>query len=244
MLETQLYAPVKAFLQKLGYKVAGEVHSCDVVARKDKSVLIVELKKEFNLDLVLQGVQRQSLSKTVYLAIETPRKKGHRRRWRRFLKLCRMLGLGLMTVRFRRKLADVEVVLDPAPYVSRINAKKRSGLLKEFESRATDCNVGGSTRRKIVTAYREQVLRIACALQSNGPCKVKALLEASGSNKTASILQKNYYEWFERLGRGTYGLTPAGLKGIETYAEAVAQLRKSAVQAPLVVQSESPAAGE
>jgi hypothetical protein len=238
MLETQLYAPVKTFLQKLGYKVAGEVHSCDVVARKDKDVLIVELKKEFNLDLVLQGIQRQALSKTVYLAIESPRKKGHRRRWRRFLKLCRMLGLGLMTVRFRRKLADVEVVLDPAPYISRINARKRSGLLKEFESRATDCNVGGCTRRKIVTAYREQVLRIACALQNNGPSKVKALVEASGSRKTASILQKNYYEWFERVGRGIYSLTPAGIKGLETYAAAVAQLRNASLPNPVTAAGE------
>ena len=50
--ETDLYKPVKAFLQTQGYDVKAEVNSCDVVAKKsDGSLVIVELKKGFNIDL-------------------------------------------------------------------------------------------------------------------------------------------------------------------------------------------------
>ena len=54
--EATLYAPVKLFLERLGYEVKGEVRGCDLVARRgDEPPVIVELKLRFNLALVLQG---------------------------------------------------------------------------------------------------------------------------------------------------------------------------------------------
>ncbi len=45
--ETELYAPVKAYLEQLGYEVRGEVRHCDLVAvREEEPPLIVELKKK------------------------------------------------------------------------------------------------------------------------------------------------------------------------------------------------------
>ena len=58
--ETSLYAPVKRFLETLGFDVKGEICGCDLVAlRGDEPPIVVigELKLAFNLELVLQGVK-------------------------------------------------------------------------------------------------------------------------------------------------------------------------------------------
>jgi len=59
--ETSLYAPVKRFLEGLGYTVKGEVGGCDIVGIKgdDPPIVVVgEMKLAFNLELVLQAVDR------------------------------------------------------------------------------------------------------------------------------------------------------------------------------------------
>ena len=56
-METSLYAPVKRFLEGLGFEVKGEVCGCDLVAldRGTPAALVIgELKLTFTLDLVLQ----------------------------------------------------------------------------------------------------------------------------------------------------------------------------------------------
>ena len=50
--ETDLYEPIRAFLEEKGYQVQAEVKDCDIAAVKDGQLLIVELKKAFNLKLV------------------------------------------------------------------------------------------------------------------------------------------------------------------------------------------------
>ena len=70
--ESDLYKPVKAFLEKQGYVAKGEVRGCDVVAVKDGVSLIVELKQRFTLELLLQGVERRALTDLVYLAVPEP----------------------------------------------------------------------------------------------------------------------------------------------------------------------------
>lgn len=232
--ETELYLPLKTFLERQQFKVGGEVHSCDLVATRGDELVIVEMKRVFNLDLIFQGVQRHALSNTVYLAIEEPRGRA-RKRWRAMLKLCRMLGLGLLTVRFERRRksgARVDVALEPKPYKPRVNSKKRQSLLREFASRSGDYNTGGCTRRKIVTAYREEALRLAWQLKSRGASKVKALAESALSRKAQSILYKNYYGWFEGLGRGMYQLTPAGIAALETYKEVLEPILRPTAAAP------------
>ena len=60
-METALYLPVKRFLEKLGFTVKGEVGGCDLVALSGDDppiVVIGELKLSFNLELVLQAVDR------------------------------------------------------------------------------------------------------------------------------------------------------------------------------------------
>src|SRR5438309_11770733 len=100
--EADLYPAVKDFLEKQGYTVKSEIRGCDVVAlRDDAPPVIVELKLAFSLALLLQGIDRLSLTDRVYLAVSRPR--GRRARgvsvYRREIRdLCRRVGLGPMTV--------------------------------------------------------------------------------------------------------------------------------------------------
>jgi len=218
--ETELYAPVKSFLTRRGFTVKAEVGACDVFAvRGDEPPVIVELKRRFTLELLLQGVDRLSLSDAVYLATERP---GRNARGPTLLsgdvrKLCRRLGLGLLSVEPKSGL--VEVVLDPVPYTPRRDKKRVGRLLGEFERRAGDPNVGGSTRTPIVTAYRQDALRCA-RLLLDGPRKLGDLRKAGAPADAARILQRDVYGWFERVERGVYALRDAGRAALDRFARA------------------------
>jgi hypothetical protein len=228
--EAELYAPVKALLEDRGYEVKAEVNGCDVVACKEgEPTVIVELKLTFSIDLLFQGIDRLTITDDVYLAILAPETAAKRKNWRArrgdCIKLCRRLGVGLMTVDPpRRSGAQVEVLLDPAPYAPRKNKRKQTRLMKEFTARSGDPNQGGITRTKIVTAYRQDAIRCAMVLADGREMKTGEIRAATGAPKTASILQKNYYGWFERTTRGVYRLTPSGHEGLQHYAEVLPPL--------------------
>lgn len=216
MQETDLYPAVKTFFEAEGYEVKAEVIGCDVVAQKnDAPTVIIELKTSFSLDLVLQGIERQKLSDDVYLAIpkaNTPiKRKNWRKRRRVLINLCRRLGVGLLLIDLEADMnRAVDVLLDPAPYQPRKNAKKRTKLQKEFIARTGDPNVGGTTKTKIMTAYRQDAIRLAKALEGGKALKISELKEMTNVTRAASILQKNYYGWFERVSRGVYRLKDEG----------------------------------
>ena len=229
--ETELYAPVKEYLVGQGYEVKAEVDGCDLVARRGQEPpVIVELKTGFTLPLVLQGVDRLSVSDDVYLAVGVPARPAPGSIWRRerraILKLCRRLGLGLLAVHepTARKPALVEPILDPSPYKPRPDRRRRGLLLKEFAHRVGDPNTGGATRRPIVTAYRQDALRCAAVLDVNGPTKAAEVARAAGVPKATSLMYRDVYGWFERAERGVYDLSPKGRDALETYADVVAGL--------------------
>lgn len=226
MKESDLYAPVKTLLEDRGYTVKGEVNGCDVVASKTGAPpVIVELKLAFSLDLVLQGIERQSVSDDVYIAIcgpDTPTKrKNWRSRQRGYKKLCRMLGLGLILIKPDMK---TDILLDPAPYEPRKNKRKQTRLMTEFIAREGDPNTGGVNRIKIITSYRQDALRCAVALSTVKEMKASKLRDATGVQKAASILLNNHYNWFDRTARGIYCLSPVGHEGLETFAGVIASL--------------------
>lgn len=208
--ETDLYAPVKALLEGQGFTVKGEVGAADLVAMKDglDEPVIVELKTGFSLTLFHQAIERLKLSETVYVAV--PRGTGMA-----FLKslkanttLCRRLGLGLITVR----LSDghTEIHLDPAPYQPRQSKPRKARLLKEFAKLEGDPNTGGSTRRGLVTAYRQDALKCLAHVLASGPCKAAFVAKATGIANARAIMADNHYGWFERVDKGIYGLSPNG----------------------------------
>ena len=122
--ETDLYPPVKAFLEGQGYVVKSEVGAADVVAmRGGEPPVIVELKLGFSLALVHQCVARLGVSDDVYMAVERGKGKRFLKATKDMTKLCRRRGLGLMTVRLSDGL--VQVHCDPGPYAPRKNAKRQ-----------------------------------------------------------------------------------------------------------------------
>ena len=210
MSETRLYPAVKAFLEAQGFAAKGEVGGCDVVAVRPGEpplLVICELKLGFNLDLVLQAVDRMQAADAVWLAV--PRTRRGRDRDRRVIRLCRLVGLGLLAVG-----ADgtVDVLAEPTPYRPRPKPHRRQALLREHARRRGDPTPGGVVRREIMTAYRQTALACAEALRAQ-PSTPRAL--ATVAPDAPAILQRNVYGWFERVSRGTYRLTQAGVLALE-----------------------------
>lgn len=229
MRETDLYEPIKRYLEQQGYEVKAEVQGCDVVARRgDEPPVIVELKLAMNLDLVLQGIDRQKVSDAVYVAVPDERAKSSRTLMRRahkdVVRLVKLLGLGLIVVRFRARSTKVDVLVDPAPYTPRKSQKKQRRLLAEFEAMRGDHNVGGSNGAR-VTGYRQDAL--ACALHpvEHGPAKPAEVRDATGVARAQRILYDNHYGWFERVAPARYAVTEAGGAALEEYAAVVEVLR-------------------
>lgn len=210
--ETDLYPPVKAYLEAQGYEVKGEVGAVDVVAvRGDEDPVLVELKLGFSLALLHQGIARQTISDAVYLAVSHIGGKALKEN----LNLCRRLGLGLMTV--RRRDGFVEVLVDPAPYKPRKSAKRKTRLLREFARRVGDPNAGGATRVGLVTSYRQDALRCATYLEDEGSSKGAVVAKAAGVPNATRIMADDHYGWFERIKTGVYMLTPKGVDGLAAY---------------------------
>jgi len=227
--ETELYPPIKKYYEAQGYDVKSEVMHCDLVAVHPNGgeTVIVEMKKTFNLALLLQGIERLRLTSHVVLAVERNRKKSgaHNQRFGDLTELCRMLGLGLMTITFfKTKAPVVEFLCTPGEMPVRGRRRLReSRLMNEFHERTGDYNTGGSTKRKIVTAYREKALRIAWALSVNDTLSPLKAAELTGVAKAAMMLQKDYYGWFERVGRGQYRLRSAGSTALAAHSELIDQ---------------------
>ena len=223
--ETELYPPVKAFLEGQGYVVKGEVESCDLVAvRDDDAPVIVELKTRFTLGLVFQGIARQSAAENVYLGV--PPFSGRTTRRKEALALCRRLGLGLLTVRLEPGPL-VEALLDPAEFRPRRRKARLGRLLREFQRRVGDPNAGGANRRKVVTAYRQDALRCADYLGRHGPAVAATVARDTGVARARAMMYADHYGWFERppgAARGTYALTPQGRAALEEYADELSGL--------------------
>lgn len=214
-METDLYLPIKRHLESLGLAVKGEVCGCDLVALSDgvpEFVVIGEMKLSFTLELVLQGVDRTSACDEVWLAVAASKRGRGRENDARVKKLCRFLGFGLLTV---TAAGVVDIVVEPAPWKPRRDAKRRSRLIEEHRRRKGDTVVGGSTRLPQLTAYRQQALVVAAALAA-APSRPRDL--RASAPDAAKILQSNVYGWFERIERGLYGLTPKGHAALVTWA--------------------------
>ncbi|RKP54012.1 hypothetical protein D7Z26_11525 [Cohnella endophytica] len=243
-LETELYPPVKGFFEERGYEVKAEIRGCDLVAyRADRTdPIIVEMKKTFTLPLLLQGADRQKTGAEVWLAVERNRtKKGaHNQRFAEIAALCRRLNLGFLTITFyRTKKPVIDVWCEPvsshagtaspiaserltpysvAPIPGGRKKAKAAKLMQEFNARSGDYNVGGSTKRKLITAYRERAIQCALALDCHGPSAPRTVRDLTHCPTAASMLRSNYYGWFARVAKGIYDLTPAGRSALGEYA--------------------------
>ncbi|KPF53599.1 MAG: hypothetical protein KJ981_21535 [Alphaproteobacteria bacterium] len=213
-METSLYLPVKSFLEQAGYTVKGEIGGCDLVGLSDEDppvVVVCELKLSFNLELILQAVDRASVADEVWIAGRVSAKGKGRESDKRYRDLCRRLGIGMLGVADNGTVNVIVASVTPMP---RTNPKRRSRLMREHQKRKGDPVIGGSTRTPQMTAYRQQALGCAAALAA-GPLKVRDI--RASVPEAGKILQGNVYGWFERVERGVYGLTPAGQEALERW---------------------------
>lgn len=226
LYEEDLYAPIRDYLTKEGYTVKGEVKHCDVMAVRCDELLVVEMKKTLNLDVILQASIRQRLTERVYIAVPKKGKLLFTKRWKDICYLLRRLELGLFLVSFRGEAALVEEAIVPKPFSRELSIKKsntkKKAVLNEFSKRHGDYNTGGCTGKKLVTVYREQAIHIAALLGKYGDLSPKRLKELGADKvKTSQILQDNHYKWFERISRGVYTLSEKGNVEMKEYNELV-----------------------
>ena len=213
--ETDLYPPVKSFLEDQGYVVKSEVGAADVVAlRGGEAPVIVELKLGFSLALFHQCIARLKVTDDVYLAVARQPGKRFARAVKDNTAMARRLGLGLITVRLKDGL--VEVHCDPGPYAPRKQARRQTALLREFARRQGDPNDGGQTRAGLVTAYRQDALKLAVYLFEVGASKGADVARETDVGQATRMMRDNHYGWFEKVEKGIYGLTPAGAEAVTT----------------------------
>jgi hypothetical protein len=222
--ETDLYLPVKRLLEKQGYTVKGEVGAADIVAVRDgDDPVIVELKAGFSLSLFHQAIRRQAISDAVYVAVPRGTGRASMKALIDNRKLCRRLGLGLITVR----LADgfTEIHCDPTPYKPRQSKPRKTRLLREFERLVGDPNLGGATRRNLVTGYRQEALRCLGLLDECGPTKAAEVARQTSIVHARRLMADNHYGWFERVATGIYALSPRGVEATVEYLSVLEHLR-------------------
>lgn len=212
--ETDLYPPIKSFLEDQGYVVKSEVGAADVVAvRGAEPPLVVELKLGFSLALFHQCIARLKVSDDVYMAVARQPGKRFGKALKDNTAMARRLGLGLITVRLKDGL--VEVHCDPGPYAPRKSPKRQKQLLREFARRQGDPNDGGQTRAGLVTAYRQDALKLAVYLFEVGASRGADVKRETGVEAATRMMRDNYYGWFEKVEKGVYGLTPAGADAVK-----------------------------
>lgn len=194
----------------------GEIGGCDLVALSDDTtpvVVIGELKLSFNLELVLQAVDRAGAGDEVWLAARASARGKGRESDSRFRNLCRRLGFGMLAV---SPEGEVSIVVAPDAPMPRKDPRRRSRLVAEHKRRLGDPAVGGGSRVPIMTAYRQQALACAAALVA-GPQRPRDL--RARAPDAGKILLDNVYGWFVRAERGVYALTPAGHEALARWPQ-------------------------
>lgn len=222
--ETDLWKPVRDFFVDKGYTVRSEVKDCDIVAIKDEELIIIELKKNLSVELLSQAVKRQKSADLVYIAVPKPKKLIGNSKWKDICHLIRRLELGLILVSFKGNSGIIEIPINPTPFDRgksiNMGKRKRENIIKEAKGRYEDFNIGGSKGKKLVTAYRENALFIACCLERFGELSPKKLRElGADERKTTSILRENHYEWFSNVKRGVYIISDKGREALKEYKE-------------------------
>ncbi len=111
--------------------------------------------------------------------------------------MIKKLELGLIFVSVRGSHSFAEIAFDPTEFKPTTrDYRKRREILTEINGRTIDTNTGGVTNTKIITAYTEQCIHIACILDMYGDLSPKRIKEISGIDRAYNILRMNVYGWF------------------------------------------------
>ena len=219
--ETDLFPPIQTLFTQAGYHVNAEVASFDVVLSRGEELIIIECKLGFNMTLLYQGMNAQKVADFVYIAVPYPaEKKVHN-----MIQVARNMGLGLIFVTPNGRAMIALDQADVLAYHAHRNRIKTERVKKEIAGRRFDKNIGGSTKTKILTAYKEASVQIAVMLEDKPEgTSAKHLVAHYGCPaNTNPIMHRNVMGWFERPSKGIYRLSPRGHKELTQpiYAEAV-----------------------
>jgi hypothetical protein len=210
--ETQLYEPEKRLIEKNGYTVKAEVEDCDIAAFKGDEILVVEMKRQFNLKVVYQAMERRTITDKVYIAVPRP-KRYNDKNTRMMRKMLSELGIGLIAVGVDGpKIA--EFIAEPNK-TKNINPRKKQRLIKEADGRKTDMNVGGSTRSKIITAYTEASVLALCHMERFDTLNTRNLKKLGYTDKIRNAFRSNAYGWFEKVDTATYAMSEKGILALD-----------------------------
>ena len=138
----------------------------------------------------------------------------------------RRLELGLIFVGFTsRGFPQIDVAVHPKEASApRRDKKRRLAVIREHEARTGSVNTGGVSRKKILTAYKEQALLTARLLQENGPLRAEDVKKLGGPPNAGTILGRNVLGWFDREmeeggRRYLYRPNAKALAALEEYGE-------------------------
>lgn len=218
MKEIELFQPVKIWLEQKGCLVKAEVKDIDVLASLSEELFIaVELKLSMNLQVILQAFERSQYVALTYIAI--PMNQWHPKKMRSIQRLLKHLGIGLLLVYHQ----DYVVEKWPPRQMAHQVSKKSKQLMQEFNARVTSVNIGGQHKMPIITAYRERCLLAAHYASLHQVISV-AQLRSYGIADATTLMNKNYYGWFQRVARGQYELTADGRSALKNYEQIVTYL--------------------
>ena len=88
--------------------------------------------------------------------------------------------------------------------------------------------MGGSTGKKLVTAYTEASVLALCHMEVYGKMVVRDIKKFGYPDKMRNALRSNAFGWFERSGRYDYGMSVKGLEVFDDdeYKELIEFYRK------------------
>lgn len=225
--ETDLHAPVAGWLTEKGCEVQAEINDIDVlgvfIEESETLTIGVELKKTLNLEVIAQAVQRQKVCDVVYIAVVKQKGLLRKTRFKRSVEVLKRLNIGLLLIDFSANEISLDTYISPDYPAETRKYKKptpklKKKLLKEFNQRELSVNVGGSTRKKQMTAYKETCYEIAKQIATLGIAAPKDIINvALTSSQKSQVLTRNYYGWFEKIARGQYKLTPEGYLALEAF---------------------------
>lgn len=198
---------------------------------EDEVLVAIEMKLKLNLEVINQAVERQGIADLVYIAVEHDFKSVETKRFKMTLLTLKRLNLGLLLVNFRSEPPIVSLVVKPEAYdfekSRKLKKNKKEMVIQEFKKRSGDFNKAGSTKAKLMTAYREQCLLVAYLMHVHGFTKSKAFEPYGIPPKVVgSILGKDFNGWFQRISKGEYCISEIGIKALEENASVLAFLLK------------------
>jgi len=225
-MERELFLPIKEYFETFGYVCDGEVKDIDLYMEKDGYSVAVELKINLDFKSVLQAASRQKIVDTVFIGIFRP-KDMNSSSFKDKLYLLKRLGIGLIVVSKRTKMVEIvnEPVVSELSKYQLCNKNGRDAVASEFQKRKIKSNVGGVSRTKLITSYRESALLVLKTLATmGGQGKGSDVKAACGVSNATAIMRDNFYGWFEKVSTGIYKIRPEGYEAMKEFEDVILKL--------------------